>query len=44
MRKEAVMRDIDFKELSKNCKSIDDINKLTRKANEKRSGNEKYRF
>jgi len=30
MRKEAVMKDIDFKELSKNCKSIDDINKLTK--------------
>ena len=30
MRKEAVMRNIDFKELSKNCKSIDDINKLTK--------------
>ena len=30
MRKEAVMKNIDFKELSKNCKSIDDINKLTK--------------
>ena len=30
MRKEAVMRDIDFKEISKNCKNIDDINKLTK--------------
>ena len=30
MRKEAVMRDIDFKEISKNCKSIDDIDKLTK--------------
>ena len=30
MKKEAVMSNIDFKELSKNCKSIDDINKLTK--------------
>ena len=30
MKKEAVLNNIDFKELAKNCKSSDDISKLTK--------------